>query len=242
MGGSKQYASWPHRVTSSFPHCGDASAWHELRGRLSTLCPFSLASFPSFGSRDHQEDRSWIFPHPRVGNSANQCWGQLSEDDYRGDSSQPAQLEYLSGEESGRQKKGVCDINSKREHAFTSSDFTMRVVQPQPPAPLSGLTEQPLGPRNQVKPPALYAYSATPPFTAFQSILLTARWWLTALLHQCQVGLCLLGVPCRTSGPSFPLLLSLVPGFKKEIHSVGLALYIHTYATLLNPKASIQLA
>lgn len=46
---------------------------------------------------------------------------------------------------------------------------------PRPSAPLSGLTEQPLGPRNQVKPPALYAHSATPPFTAFQSILLTAR-------------------------------------------------------------------
>lgn len=96
MGGSKQYALWPHRVTSSFPHCGDASVWHVLQGRLSTLCPFSLASFPSFGSRSHQEDRSWIFSHPRVGNSANQCWGQLPEDDYRGDSSQPAQLEYIS--------------------------------------------------------------------------------------------------------------------------------------------------
>lgn len=43
-----------------------------------------------------------------------------------------------------------------------------------PPHMLSGLTEQPLGLSNQVKWPALCGFILTPPFTAFQSILLTS--------------------------------------------------------------------
>lgn len=48
VGGSKQYASWPRRVTSSFPHCRKKTPPPDISQgrRLNTLCPFGLTSSP----------------------------------------------------------------------------------------------------------------------------------------------------------------------------------------------------
>lgn len=107
-----------------------------------------------------------------------------------------------------------------------------------PPHALSGLTEQPPSPSNQVKWPALSAFSLTPPFTAFQSVLLTtccepahqrdsaspsmpsrtrSSLWL---LQDCSARPSLINSCCCWSKVKWKLV-----NYRKETNTVKLALY-----------------
>lgn len=107
-----------------------------------------------------------------------------------------------------------------------------------PPHTLAGLTEQPLGLSNQVKWPALHAFSLTPPFTAFQSIPLTSCCEPTHqrdstspsmpsrsrsslwLLQGCSVRSSLINSCCCWSKVKWKLI-----NYRKETNTVKLALY-----------------